>query len=234
MGAYISSLGQWEPYPKSKRCKCPQSPRRSQSLRRSQNIETLLMKSPETYRPLGSRSLRLLRRDRSYTPFMFGDQCMGYDGPEGRVPPPFMYGRRKGRNIRKGRSIRKRHANPMARKAMKYYQRHKHQGVTLKDAWDAVRGNRFGLSDDLVFGTDISGGYEQEFGTGTGHKNPPPQDDFSEEWDEKQQEWANDPNDPHFNPAGEDKEDPSNKYYKGGHNKFDFGFEFSSRPNLTM
>jgi hypothetical protein len=55
----------------------------------------------------------------------------------------------------------------MARKAMKYYQKHKDQGVTLKDAWDAVRGNRFGLSDDLVFGTDTSDEQDNEFGTGT-------------------------------------------------------------------
>lgn len=47
--------------------------------------------------------------------------------------------RRSRRKSSKKVSRRRGRSNPMAKKAMKYYQANRHRGVTLKDAWKKVR-----------------------------------------------------------------------------------------------
>jgi len=55
----------------------------------------------------------------------------GYDDNE--------FGRRRRRVSKKASRKSRRRSNPLAAKAMKYYQANRHRGVTLKDAWKKVR-----------------------------------------------------------------------------------------------
>lgn len=110
---------------------------------------------PRTYlsTDLSTPSPKYLRRKRKRS--YFGD-CMGYDN----IPSPFYFGLRKRRSKRK--------SNKNAAKAMKYYQSHKHQGVTLRDAWKIVKKEshkpklslrkfKFGYDDDNDEGTEQFG-----------------------------------------------------------------------------
>lgn len=51
---------------------------------------------------------------------------------------PTLFGRRR-RSRSRRKSSRSSRKNPMAAKAMRYYQANRHRGVTLRDAWKKVR-----------------------------------------------------------------------------------------------
>lgn len=148
------------------------------------------------YRPHGRMSHRVIRKIRTPSPYtdlynipytppiitlrkprrsfrklprsFFGQECLGF----ANAPPQFMFGTTCG-TTKKTSFGRK--ANPMAAKAMKYYQAHKHEGVSLRDAWASVRGRShkvrkahkahkflFGFGDDDDDGDNKYGGDDNE------------------------------------------------------------------------
>ena len=171
MGSYISSLGRdnfWEPHSRRHSRRRHSVPRHSvprHSVPRHRKCPTCLCIPRRSSNPKKGGH--------------FGSQCLGYGEGLGRVPPPFGFGRR-------------RKSNKMAAKVMRYYQAHRDQGVTLRDAWKKFNnrkmkmarshkrrkhfafdfGNSSGnLSGDLDYGTepkDYSEGTEGTEGTNYG------------------------------------------------------------------